>query len=527
MTMRQELPGRIAGLPGEGGREIGEEGERAHPSLFSQEIDTILPFAKKIAQTQYSKEEIKAMAEEAESTIDTLWRMHLARGNETDTFERLTHAEALEDIMTDGRDFLVGAQIISAKDLEKVDEILATRDALADSEIPKAKEYHAQLQGELDLVFHNMQNRIVDAQKTMAERHTGDETKLDERLKELFAIPSVKTQLDEWEEEQKNLADDRLHEQAIAFLERERDEQRTLEEEKLATEKRMITAERSVAVLKPLHAKAWDRVRALLPEKFHANLEKLLTNKLSPQQEQSFLDAVRERLIAAVLKGEGTSRLKTPAEIVPWKMSIVPEKNKRERHSYFPTFKSLVKESVIKEALKKRAATGPEKEQAGALLAAIAVLDRENALLRRLFGNEGSAKKDDPKSEPGPFWRSFALRAEWDKTGKTEEERMRSMEQEVAKRAKRGKELAARHELMRKIKEIDAKKTGFRVMVEQKQGAILLAQDVRKGKQGWKVVAAIGIPKGLVRPDMWFVENLSNAPQWLADAARDKGVIGA
>lgn len=502
--------------------EGGQAVEHQASPLFSEDLASLLPFAKKIAKTpSYREEEIEAMALEAERTIDTLWNDR--EQPDVSLYDRLLHAESLESIIGTEQEFLLSEGIVNSADVQKLHELIETRNALAGSEIPKARKYFDLLTQQIDYSFHGLQERILSNKDFLITQATGQANQLSDRLKELLDIPRVKAKLDEWQKEGEEVRLKKIQE-AVRPSQAPEGES---EKQHIRDREAMRGIEQRIQIVQARHTATWEKILAVLPEHVHDSIVQLRSGSVSPRQESSIIDACREKLIRAILFGVDSARLNSPTDIVPWLMQSKAEKRGgKEGTLYLVVFDALMN-SKRSGALKRRIEAGSV--QAQKYLSAVKEIDRENAIFRRIFGNAQVKVGNSAKKERGQFLKAFDQRGEWEKTGMAEEERLRDIKRQEERqekgRGKRGDEMREHIELKKNIARISAEGTGFEVAVQGKKGAVLLSKITKDEKTLWDVVECVGASGGHVKIGAKFTADLSNAPQWLREAARDKNLI--
>ena len=229
--------------------------------------------------------------------------------------------------------------------------------------------------------------------------------------------------------------------------------------------------------------------------------------------DQNLLDAVRPHILSAIIDGEGAGQLKHARDIIPWEKEeksdpyhtqlLVLDKDKEVSaiiNRYMPLRVTLERIKDPNEYKKAWDALSEKEQFAIMLLQDIRQIRSDDEVLRRLF---------DPS-----FRKAFKQRAENDRTGVTEKRKQARMKAEEEKRLH-----AEKRQRM-----VDDR---YGVEIPGK-GAMRL--ELVDGKL-WRVVDAMGEKE--LRHEVniakqsgnTYFRNLSNAPQWLREAAREKGLI--
>ncbi len=499
-------------LPEQGGTQKVEKKKQQESSLFSPELPSILNFAKKIANSSYSKDELEQMAREAESTIDSMWREQSSYTADLATIDVLNHAETLDDIVLNHESILRICLLATPEEIGKMKELLEVRDVLAESDNLKAREYYDQIVREIDRCFHNLVQRIQEKQHVLFDIHTESSQEQGDRLNEILGIPGVKSLLDEWQKEGVDLALQKTHERA-------EDERRGEEEAKMLEQDARVRATSYVRILAEQHDAAWKRVGSLVPKKIADQIDVLRSGALPPSKEKSLLDSILDCLLRAIHIDDGENRIATPGAVVPWRMQEKATTRGGKRVGYFKAFDGTVRNRTLVSSLRDASKNGDG--ESTKFLTALKAVDRDFVLLNRLFGREKEKTEKGEAKELSAFWRAFDERKRWDKQGKTESERKEAVKTVHEETRRRKQEKALQNE----IKKVADKPLGLAVVVSGKPCAVLLEKIVGDTKWGWKISECLAIPNELVRPGARYFPDLSNAPTWLRAAAREKKLV--
>ncbi|MBI4600153.1 hypothetical protein HY732_04535 [Candidatus Uhrbacteria bacterium] len=406
----------------------------------------------------------------------------------------------------------------------------------------KAEDMLDELRGEQDRCSAELRQSVLEyvrealgrdgLSKEQNEKYAKESEELDRVLTELKESPGVLDLLNEWGEDAQR--------QYHANLEAQRKEAfRAKAEERDAQRAVLKKLEKAVVESGTAQLHAFERLFALAgadtPLGTIVRLSREPRTGYEGNRTDRELAAVRDMLVNSIVDGEGAMRVASPAEVVPWER----RKHGREYLDAIIALRSRDALALIKKhqttvrTLAALHAKSPEEYQAAldflspheqrAILVvqdAIQIL-HDDEMLRRLCGNKRDRKhgKTGRNIPRGAFWRAFDTRAQNDASGET----VRRKESRRAEK-KRAEDRALLE------KKIIASPYGFSIRGE----GVLLLEPVffeKSRRHGWRVAEALGSRK--LQHELFiartsgntYVRDLSNAPRWLALAARDKGII--
>ena len=230
---------------------------------------------------------------------------------------------------------------------------------------------------------------------------------------------------------------------------------------------------------------------------------------------RDLLDVVRKHLIDAIIEGEGAGQLGNPSDVVPWEKKAVKSTDKyhaalleldRDKDigavvaRYTPLRKKLESITNSDEYAKAWDGLSDQERHAVDLLQDIRQIRSDDEIFRLLFDSS--------------FRNAFKQRAKNDSTGVTEKRRQARIKAEEEKQAF-------------EAKKTEIVKNRYGVEIPGKGSMRLELIDGRL----WKVVEVLGAKElhheeSIARySGNTYLKDLSNAPQWLRDAARNKGLI--
>lgn len=230
---------------------------------------------------------------------------------------------------------------------------------------------------------------------------------------------------------------------------------------------------------------------------------------------RSALEAVKGGMISAIIDGEGAGQLKRSQDIVPWEKGM--EKGKDPYHA---NLLSLDRDKDIGTVMKKYIPLRIKLEaikDADAYKEAWDVLSEKEQLAVMILQDIRQVRSDDEVLRllfDASFRAAFKKRAENDRTGLTEKRRQVRMKAEEE-----------RLQNEKKRQEMVGDKYGLEI---PGKGALRL--ELVDGKL-WRVVESMGAKELQHEVNVaknsgnTYLKDFSNAPQWLRDAAKEKGLI--
>jgi hypothetical protein len=402
---------------------------------------------------------------------------------------------------------------------EKLEELQAEQERL-----------HAELEDE---ITHYVQEAIGRGglSKEHHERYPKEMAEFDRVLDELKGSPGVQDILNEWGEDAATRYAQKVttqREEEFRVQAKERDAERAL----------LKKLEKAVADVGDAQLNAFERITTLAgADASLQNIVRLVREPRagyqSPRTDRE-LTAVRDMLVGLIIDGEGKDRVESPAEVVPWERKKSGKQyldgiivlRSRDTLALIKKHQSTVRDlaALYKKNPDEHTAAldsfTPHEQRAVQIVEDIIQILHDDEMLRRLVGNKRERINHATKKRipAGAFWRAFDTRAQNDANGET------ARRKETRRAHEKRQEEAAQRE-----KAMIQSPYGLRIRDE---GVVLLEPVfVRTSRQYvWRVADALGSKKILHELSIakssgnTYLKDLSNAPHWLAQAAKAKGL---
>lgn len=351
-----------------------------------------------------------------------------------------------------------------------------TTDALAQLEAQKAKiDESLILLVEEEAQTEERRERLRNAISSYYSERAGE---LEDIVKEIEANPKVAERLEQMEEKH----------------------QHELEEQKQQTIKEVAQTIQSMA---DRANNAFGRINQLIESE---NIEEELLKALGSSDKKVF-NSVRDRLINAILSGEGEMQLANANEITPW----------GAKGSRYSQQKDFLISAEITAMLEKMAEEGDEKAQQ--LLEQRSRVTNQDTIFRMLVGR---VYKDKDKKQKMPFWKAFDTRKERDKQRTSEE--IKDQQEAIKENQEKLNKILEEGGLRVRVplEEVIHTRAGVkRRKVGTITGAILLKKETsKKGTPMWHIIEAANIPEGVSLIGRKSTLDMGQFPYWVRESAK-------
>lgn len=350
-----------------------------------------------------------------------------------------------------------------------------TTDALAQLEAQKAKidESLDLLVDEEEAQTEERRERLRNAISSYYSERAGE---LEDIVKEIEANPKVAERLEQMEEKH----------------------QHELEEQKQQTIKEVAQTIQSMA---DRANNAFGRISQLIESE---NIEEELLKALGSSDKKVF-NSVRDRLINAILSGEGEMQLANASEITPW----------GAKGSRYSQQKDFLISAEITAMLEKMAEEGDEKAQQ--LLEQRSRVTNQDTIFRMLVGR---VYKDKDKKQKMPFWKAFDTRRKKDGASITDakKETEKDVRIESEKFNKEAKKIVEQGGFLVSVP-VYSRIRGRTRVIGHKPGAVRLKKIVtEKGTQLFEVDQTFGAA-AVLEMGRKSPLNLRGFPAWVREGA--------
>jgi hypothetical protein len=494
-----------------GEEEVSAAEEAQMPSI--EDLDALLRESESVATVAaMSEKEIDEMVARRQESLERLQDIDTIRESR---LQKVENYNPLGDLRPSDYERLIQEEMIDAsyaERLKKLDDVIAKLESL-DYPSADAKAELEKLSGVRNAFREKLESQIAERQQEIAVRREEVKNKvlehyakrtaeLERAIAEIESNPRVIERL-------QTMAEKEMKE---FFARREKEKQEA--EARIESERKKIIQEatRYIQSLGARHANAFKRLGEILGNEKIADELTAALGEEDARKQQSAFDRVRNRLMTAIIEGEGEKQLKDPKEIVPWDVrpTTLP---------YYEILNSLKDGSHEIKVLKSAADDG--NAEAARLLEQREQILKADTALFRLVGKKWITDKKTGEKHMGVFWAAFETRKKNDKEGIT------------AARKKEREEAAKREAAFKKSAEEIIKRGGFVVevpivkeirgkkeIVGKEKGVVRLEKEKsKKGNEYWKVAEVFGATNVLKVGDASPLD-MRAFPQWLRESAR-------
>jgi hypothetical protein len=415
---------------------------------------------------------------------DRLAKEKLFAPNRAERFKKVDELiedlEGKEHLTVEAKDHLHQLLVVRRIERERISEEIETRQA-------KINQKRERIMG-----------KVADHYAKRADH-------LEEVIKEIESNPLVRERLEALNEEEKRRIEE---EKKKADAERIKAEEERREQD-------IDDVEYAVNSMLARHEKAFTRLESLL---FGGQAEKDKTIDIREWARDNPVEAL-QRIFKAILSEEGTSQLKEPREIVPWR---------QESDVHYTRALLFLREIRSRIGAYADGAKEADAQSLRALQDRLEKTIDENRILFDLIGSEWITDREDNSKKKGPFWAAFDERKENDLTGRTKElkelqlkkERQREEQEEERKKFEEGaKEILGRGGFRVQVPIYDHSHGRVKVIGTTPGVVRIEKKKSQKGKEFLEVVELYEVPENGLRINSASPLDMRSFPEWVREGA--------